>query len=537
MELSVYHKDGTEFQIIKEYSFSGIFMSENKLTATVYSANKLTFEVGAYVMYRSQKYSTFKRVTENKTARVSEGIGDAMSYELEFFAPSKILETINFDDYVSKDDTQQYYTGTSIFHFYNNVNELAIRLQANLDRFTGAGVWNVSVDDSVVLEEKQVAISNLKLNEGLDLSSSVFGLDYRIKGYDIVIGGVGSDVSVSFSYGKNNGLYEISRVFESNEDIVTRMKVYGGQRNLPQYYLRDRDAKGRYFTQLMLPNFAKTGIDYVDAPEETIEEYGIREGSKVFDDIFPSIEEVVYQEVRIDEIVSVEPIDLDSDYFTVHVNDLGFDINDYLTSQSPVLSIKGSNSDGSATYLGGYEFEIVEVEGNAIKLLKNQSDNNILPDDVTTVRAGDRFVLLYIEMPYIYVTNAENKLLTRAQEYFQGDGSVSVSYLVKPDEKFVTLQGVAEELVEGDRVRIIDEDLEVDGYFNIQSISIKSDKSILPTYDMKLSNVKSKTLTENLNDSAVNQNIINTTTRINNISNSVNGNLKITGVKQIVTWQ
>jgi len=537
MALTVYHKNNEPFFTLKEYSFNGILMGENKITSTAYSPDKLIFEVGSYVMRNGIKYSVFKRISGTKTARSGEGIEDAMKYDLIFHSPAKLLETVNFDDYVSKDDTNQYYTGTPTFDFYNNVNELAIRLQANLDRFFGVNIWIITVDASVVLEEKQVASSNLNVSSGLNLAQSVFGLDYFINGNNIQIGGVGANVSQQLSYGKGNGLYEISRSFGSDKEIITRMKVYGGSRNLPQDYLRDAYGKGRYFNQLMIPNFAITGIDYVDAPVVMIEEYGIRESSITFEDIFPSIEEVVYGGNRIDEIVSVDAIDLESDYFTVEVNDLGFDINDYLTSKSAVLSIKGSNSDNSPTYLGGYEFEIVDVTGNKIRMLKNQSDNNILPDNITTVRAGDRFVLLYIEMPAIYVTNAENKLQVRAAEYFTGDGDVDLSYIIKPDEKFIAIQGIESELIEGNRISVEDSDLEVDNYFTIQSVNIKYDKKILPTYDIKLSNVKAATLTEKINTVAIRQNTINVSTVNSSSTVAVNSNLKTIAVKDIMIWE
>ena len=157
-----------------------------------------------------------------------------------------------------------------------------------------------------MLEELQISISNISLWDGVLLANSQYGLNFYINGTNIILGGSGEEIGTTFSYGKNNGIYEIIRTYESDENIVTRLKVYGGSRNLPSDYLRDQDAKGRYFTQLMLPDFATTGIDYVDASSEIIEEYGIIEGVKVFDDVYPSIEEVNLGSGRIDEIVSVD---------------------------------------------------------------------------------------------------------------------------------------------------------------------------------------------------------------------------------------
>ena len=166
-------------------------------------------------------------------------------------------------------------------------------------------------------------------------------------------------------------------------------------------------------------------------------------------------------------------IDLESDYFTIYTRDLEFDINDYLTSETARISIKGTNSDSSATYLGGYEFEIVEVEGNKITLLKNQADNNILPDQVSTVRAGDRFVLLGISLPPSYITNAENKLPIRASEYFTNDAGFELSYSVKIDEKFITTNDIEDDLESGKKAKIQDADLDIANYLTIQKLIYK----------------------------------------------------------------
>ena len=62
-----------------------------------------------------------------------EAIGRA--YKKFYIRPIQLIKIL-FQDYVTIDDTEVYYTGTSTFYFYNNVTELAYSLQANLDRFT-----------------------------------------------------------------------------------------------------------------------------------------------------------------------------------------------------------------------------------------------------------------------------------------------------------------------------------------------------------------------------------------------------------------
>lgn len=539
MALILYHKNDTEIKEVKEYTFLHTHMGDNKITTTVFSPDKIDIEVGSYIIYREKKYSVFNKVTGTKVARTGEGIGYALKYDLELFAPYKILETINFEDYVTSDDTDQYYTGTPVFYFFNNVKELALRIKANLDRFVGDDVWNVTVDSSVIFEEKQVSVNNIDLLNGLNLVYATYGLDWFIDGTNITIGGHGVDLPQTLYYGKGKGLYEITRIFETKEKIITRLKSYGSNRNLPSDYLREENAKGRYFTQLMLPDFATTDIDYVDAPAAVIEEYGIREGSYVFEDVYPSIEEIDLGSGRIDEIVSVDTIDPDSDYFTIHTRNLGFEITDYWTADTPRLSIKGSNANGDPTYLGGYEFEIVKngTSGTTVKLQKNKADNIILPDTVTTVKAGDRFVLLGIIMPPSYITNAENKLVIKAQEYMAKDGNFELSYLVKPDEIFMIKTAIGDDLDAGKRVKITDYDLDVDNYIPIQNITIKYGTKTIPSYDMKLSNIKPKTLKEDLKGANIYQNNVNTVSQNTSNFNVTNNNTTINQLGTDVTWQ
>jgi len=181
---------------------------------------------------------------------------------------------------------------------------------------------------------------------------------------------------------------------------------------------------------------------------------------------------------------------------------------------------------------------ISETSGTTFKLLKNQADSNILPDDVTTVRVGDRFVLLGIRMPEQYITNAENKLEETALAYFTDGNDVELSYPVKLDEKFVTLQGIGDTLDSGKRAKVEDDDLEIANYLTIQNITIAyKEGAVLPTYDMKLANIKSKTLTEEINKSEVNQTNINTFINNNTTNTRVNNNIKINEAGEDLTWQ
>ena len=537
MTLTIYHKDGTAFGELKAFEFSSEHMGDSKITATIYSPDKIDFAIKDYVVFRDAQFYIAKKPSALKTKKTGVNIGNAIQYDLEFYAPYRVLKDINFEDWVTENDSGQYYTGEPNFYFYNTVQELADRIQANLDRFVGDGIWNVFVsEEETDLAEMQISINEISVWDGLLMVNSQYGLNFFISGTTIQIGGTLGNLDTILYYGKNLGLYEIDRSFQEDVKVITRLKVYGSERNLPPDYLRDENKKGRYFTKLMLPDFAATGIDYVDAPVELIEEYGIIEGVKGFD-VYPSIEEIDLGSGRIDEIVSVEAIDLDSDFFYIQTRDLEFDINNYILSgDTPRISIKGTNSDGTPTYLGGYEFTIIQVVGTRVKLQKFQEGNIIVPDDVSTVRAGDRFVLLGIEMPQVYITNAENKLDIKAREYFSEGGSPELMYTIKVDEKFTELQGIADDFVVGKKIMINDNDLEVANYFTTQQVNIAWEEGkILPTYDIQLSNIKLKTLKDEIkkNTAALN----NTNTAINNKFVQTNNSVIVNQTANKLIWK
>jgi hypothetical protein len=516
-------------------------MDEKKITATVFSSDTIPFAVQDYVTFNNEKYYIFNKPSAVKTARTGENIGDALKYDLEFYSEHRKLKDVLFQDWVTADDSDVYFTGESTFHFYNDVSELAYRIQANLDRFFGEGVWSVNVDPSVILEESMVTIDKQYLWDGLLLANSIYGLDFFISNKNITIGGSGSNVSSEFQYGKDKGLYEINRSYDIREKVITRLKTRGSSRNIPPDYLRDENSKGRYFTSLMLPNFATTDIDYVDAPQALIDEYGIIEGIKIFDDIFPSIEEADIGLGRIDAITSVIGYTEDDASFKVGVRDLGFDVLDYLTSETPRISIKGKNADGSPTRLGGYEFEILNSEksgsGYTLTLAKAKEGSHYLPDLVTTIRAGDRYVILGIEMPQSYITNAENKLKERAESFFSDGAGIDLTYNIKVDEKFTTLQDLGDEFIAGNKIKITDSDFNVSDYFSIQEVSIEYGKSILPKYNLKISNTKPKTFWDQVGESniKINDNNVRSNVSIDRVNNRAT--VKTDAINDKLTWK
>lgn len=483
--IQVKSKDGLTIRCtIDTFEYNGSFMGDRNITCTYNSPDIIPFDIGDYIEYRSEKFILDYNPSDTKTARMRT-CGDSVSYNLAFHPESYVeLYNCEFSDYVLFDN-QLHYSPSPKFSFIGTVRDLADRIQANLDRLYPEE-WVIEVNSSVTLEDKNIEISNLSCWNALVLANKEYGLNFSVINRKVTIGSPSFIVDHTFRYGLNLGLYKIERNVNSDEAIITRLKVYGSDRNIPSdYNKRPTDAVPK--KNLMLPGYKETGIDYIDS--DKISKYGIREYSVIFEDIYPSIEGVEVEGIgRIDEIVSTEQINTDNEAnktFKVRLKDIGFDINDYLTSEAATISIKSGS-------LIGYDFEIVKVDklntgGYELTLNKSDRDNWVVPSKDQNLSAGDRFVLLNINMPEVYVTYAENRLLEKAKEYLAKYDHESYTYNIEVDEIFMARNSQLYRTIrEGDLLTIYDVDLDIDYSIIIQSLVI-SEGGPTPTYRIALS--------------------------------------------------
>ncbi|WP_181127822.1 hypothetical protein, partial [Parapedobacter indicus] len=131
-------------------------------------------------------------------------------------------------------------------------------------------------------------------------------------------------------------------------------------------------------------------------PEEEIVEHTV-----FFDNIFPSRTGTVTA-LGVDELSFVD-------------NTLDFDINDQLAGTPAKVSFVSGQ-------LASFEFEITEyIHATKTITIKRIDDDPAYPDGVPhaplVFAVGDKYVLLDINMPASYVTDAESRLLAAGQSY------------------------------------------------------------------------------------------------------------------------
>lgn len=549
MSWDIKGKDNTVKATVDKIEYNGEWMGEVYVTVTVESPVPIAFAIGDYLIYRGERFEINYDPGKIKCAEPYKK-GDAFKYEnIKFNSLTDELTRCDFLDIVLNDNNL-HFTGLPKFTFYGGVQDLANRIQANLNR-AYPNQWTVTVSPEYSgNKELNVSVDNQKVWDALSILVNDFETYFTIKGRTITIGAAGVPAGHLFKYGKGNGLYEIEQTAEADQAIVTRLRAYGSTRNLPhRYYNSLTGADGQKLIpdnmavqNLMLPSFPYTTQDpYIDSPN--ISTLGIREGTIFFDgsqegleEIYPSIEGMTAEQLiaagvpcnstgALDVIVSAEQMtdngvgkineeetqtEAEPATFKVTVKDLGFDINDCVipgNSESPTVSFKTGmlggrdfeiveckpikNSTGKTT---GYELELNRVYDDGIKLWFPYKDYN--------AKAGDKFVLLYIQMPEVYIKAAAQRLKEAAQAWLaKNDYSRSV-YAPKVDEIFMARQhdeamasggsitSLHDTLCPGMMMLFEDEDLNIDASIFIDRLTIKEGDSPIPTYEVTLKEEK-----------------------------------------------
>lgn len=330
--ITLYSSDGsTERVQINKFTYSGTFMGECYVTATINSPTPIGFDIGDYFIYRGERFELNYIPSVLKQA-TSGSYGSAFVYEnVKFNFLGHELSRCSFLDIVLGSTTTFYSSLPTVDFYANSVQDLADRIQANLNRiYTGDKAWTVVVVSGTVSSGMQIALSSGSVWDALLLVHDSFGLHFTIRDRTIIISDsdyvvsandlflqsesdefvlsedeeyidLSRDVSeISFSYGKGNGLKNIEQNADQNTAIRTRFRVYGSTKNMPRRYYNQFPGvdESLYIPNLMLPDFPETQPDpelvYIDSSNISI--YGIREGNVYFDgsndneEIYPTLE-------------------------------------------------------------------------------------------------------------------------------------------------------------------------------------------------------------------------------------------------------
>lgn len=253
-----------------------------------------------------------------------------------------------------------------------------------------------------------------------------------------------------FKFGAGKGIYELKRDNVSSANIVNKLKVRGGTKNITNKYR---------CLSLLLPNKTRAQSYIVD--QDSIDLFGVWTGKKTFTDIYPH---------RTGTVTAIDANDVQN--FVDSAMD--FDLNEVDSGGATKYLIDGLSPKihFNSGNLAGYEFDIVSYNHTTKTFrIKRFTDEAglVIPSDTSNafkIAAGDKYVILDINMPDSYIEAAEEELEDKAEEYLAQNSSPKVKYSLTISEFFIKSVMDANPFQNlfwiGDFIPIKDDDIGVD---------------------------------------------------------------------------
>lgn len=271
---NIYHKDGSKLTDVNEelitvhgLEYSDSWMGECFLTINFKHEVPINFQIGDYIVYRGERFELNYEPGKDKQAR-KDTYGEGFTYDgVKFNSLRDELSRAEFLDVVLHDN-QLHYTTLPKFPFYvETIDDLLDRIQANLNEQIGDGKWKIfsrnkersmqrgctaeewnavygdGTNDSASFESKSITIDTQKCWDALALVNTQWNINFVIRGRNIYVGTAGVMTDGIFKYGLGKGLYKVDQNADSDQSIITRLRAYGSEKNLPDHYYADLGIK------------------------------------------------------------------------------------------------------------------------------------------------------------------------------------------------------------------------------------------------------------------------------------------------------
>lgn len=441
-QIIVRHPDGTTALLTSRARKSGVTKAEQSITLlgadtvaiTVKSATPLTFHLGDQIDVYGKTY------TLNQLPGIKKTGNRNFEYTLTFEGVQYELIDVQF---LLPDDTV-------LDSFTGDLEDFLGILIGNLTRVY-PGKWVLGVYPANT-EYKTLTYTEKNCLEVLQDLCEQYSTEFEITQANGVrtlnIKTAGVNFPYTFRYGRTGGLYELTRQNINSKNVVTRLYVYGGSSNLGDKY--------RY-TRLCLPGKAKNASYIEDAA--AIAAYGLKENTKIFDDIRPE---------RYGEVTAAG-----SAYYAFKDATMNFDLNEKDSAGNTKWLIDGATAKVKFTTgnLAGYEFDIHKYyhATKEIQVVPFTDENGMkFPSETSAAfqfGVGDKYFFTDINLPDTYKTDAENKLLAEGNKAITEYSQPQVQYGLSIDENFIRQFAgeltVVNLFAVGDYIPVEDEDIGV----------------------------------------------------------------------------
>lgn len=420
-----------------EAVYSSQVMGEECIEATLSVREALELQVGDRLLHNGVEFVLFDEPDHTH----QDG---TYTYPIRFYAPYYVFGFVKHKHERAIDIS---YCGTLAQHLamlLDDIQQAGTGSGATASCYTGFRVEWGSVD--------QTAVQHIEFGDGTCLEAlgkicETYGLEYRFSGKSLCLSAAEQAVDPdaawpSFEYGKGKGLYSLERQGISNENVATRLYVYGSDRNLPHDY-RENDTPRP--VKLTIPSH------YIDA---NTSKYGVREQTVTNDEIFPRLKGVK---------VTGTP-EIKEKTCTFHIRFA--DASDVFELADNVIKDREPKISFTTGALAGEEFSIVkngwreiDTTTREIEIVRNEieygGEKHFLPGVGRQPGEGDEFVLFDINMPPQYVARAEAELLEWGSKELEKKSVRQYSYNLEIDPRHIRRQGIR--LSAGGRLRVTDE--------------------------------------------------------------------------------
>ena len=416
----------------------------NTVSIGIETVDPVEFEPGDSLSAFGETY------TLNLMPKVRKTAENRFAYDLTFESCQYLLSMVVFLDADRNGESS-----SAEFTLRCSLQEVIKMIVNNALRVYGPGSWAVGTLPTQTTEIRDFTFSSQNCLAVLQMICEDYGVDFRISEnggkYSVNVGQFGRVLPFVVKYGKGRGLYNLTRQNVSSSNIVTRLYAYGSQKNLPLNYRN-------YSNRLRLPDKDGTNGSYIEDPQ-AVKMFGVVEGVKIYDDIYPHF------------VGSVSGI-VAGDVNSFGCADMNFDLNEKNPDGSTKYLVPGVtakitfNSGG----LAGYSFEVSSYDAakKIFKILPYQDPRGFTFPNPTIatyqIKAGDEFVITDVYPRPEDLKKAEDTLLAEAEKYLKENSAPRVQYECTLSELFLAkVAGTPESVVNifepGDAIGLEDADL------------------------------------------------------------------------------
>lgn len=458
-EITIYQRNGsvryklnsyTQLCTIKSAEQKRELLGEDSVTLKTTSAVPMECSIGDYIIVYGSVY------TLNKAGECTKNGERSFEQQYTFEGLQyKLLDA----QYRNADAAGN--NPTASFSIVANMQLLMQVLITNINRVATSldEVW--ALGDCPTTEYKEFTYNNQNCLNVLQEACEAFETEFEIvqtsaKHYTLHIRQQGALLPATFDFSKQSGVYKLRRKNVNSADIVTRLYVEGSTKNIGNGYRNGSE-------RLRL-----AGQSYVQS-EQGIAAFGIKEGSRQYEDIYP------HRIGKVTGIVAGNNLQfVDANMFNLNEKENG-NTKYLIDGTSAKVRFTGNSS------LAGYEFEVHKYNHSThtFTLVQYEDRRGLkLPDGgAYSIAVDDEYVLLDIVMPQDpYITDAEAELQQKGADELEALSQPRVEYELEIasmslEKEYGTDNTIVNVFQVGDLLHIKDTDINVDKAIRIKSFT------------------------------------------------------------------